>query len=317
MKKLNLEKQFEVNENSLKATLKNWNIENFKYSFPKAGVENITVFIDSSKGDFVLRVYRNEGVNFIEEIKKEIEFMNFLSLKGIKVPGILQNNLGNLISEALINGINWYSILMVKVSGSTPKSYTNELLKQLGEELAQVHIASLEYSRNLNWRFFSREEEWDKLEIEDTKSKDAANLIQKARGFAFDTELDLPKAIIHNDITKANLMAEGDQLTAILDFEGIKYSYLINDLGVIIWGVLFSIFKGKIPKDSVEVLIGSYSKIRPLTNNEKFYLKEAVKFRNYQLAYMDFALNDEQGLEDEIFMERVIEFYDWSSFIDK
>lgn len=306
MVKLKADKQFAVTEEKLKQILKSWRIHNFTHTLPKAGKENITVFINADDEEYVLRVYRNEGIDFINTIEKEIRFINYLSSKKIKVPEIINTNKSELINTTTIDGITWYSILMKKIDGQTPEKYTPGLIKDIANELAKIHLASLQYDVQ-DEPFFDREDEFDRVEFESISDKKTRDLISRAKSFKLDTDLNLPKGLIHNDITRVNLMEKEGKLKAILDFEGIKHSYLVNDIGVVLWGLIRNISTGKLSKDVIHTFLDTYSNIRPLTVDERKHLKQSIKFRNYQLAYMDYVLGD---VTDEIEMEKLIDEFD-------
>lgn len=110
-----------------------------------------------------------------------------------------------------------------------------------------------------------------------------------------DTHLDptMDKALIHGDIYWDNLVFQGEELAAVLDFEEACFYFRLFDLAMCMVGCCAR--NGKFDRDLVRALVRGYETAFPLSDREKAQLTVFVvyaaaagafwRFRQYNIRY--------------------------------
>jgi Ser/Thr protein kinase RdoA (MazF antagonist) len=89
---------------------------------------------------------------------------------------------------------------------------------------------------------------------------------------------NLPVGFTHQDIKPENIIARGNQISGILDFDNAYYGVLLHDITTsIIW---WCFKKNKLDRKLLRSFLQGYESVRPLTYNErKLLLTDGLKFR--------------------------------------
>ena len=76
----------------------------------------------------------------------------------------------------------------------------------------------------------------------------------------------LPVQLVHHDFRAANLIWDGEQIAAVLDFEELRWGYRVEDLAwaAVHLGTLFHDW-GPVPEEVHAVFLGAYRAEEPLT----------------------------------------------------
>ena len=82
---------------------------------------------------------------------------------------------------------------------------------------------------------------------------------------------DLPTGLIHGDIWYKNVLFEGKDITALLDFHSPLQECLIYDLGTILKGIYFSKHREN-SDEKFNAFLSAYQKMNPLSQKEIEYL---------------------------------------------
>lgn len=280
--KLEPEYQFAVTEEAVAAILLQYGLKLLSMEVVPSGIENATLFVKTNGGDFVLRVYRR-GKKKEEEILLELDFMAFLQKNGIPLPNIIKTTAGTRIASYTDNIATWHSILMERMIGSEPKKYSAGLLKNMAVAHARMHQlgisflstqkgALVHFSDGLDAEGLLRHVDMSKI----TKPE-VRELLTGVKNFKVALPKELPHGFNHLDYDQANVLAEGDTLTAILDFEDLRNSPIAVCLGYTLWSV-FALTGGA---ESVREYLKHYQTVRPLQQIELASLKDVMMFRNY------------------------------------
>ncbi|MBA3469396.1 MAG: phosphotransferase [Herpetosiphonaceae bacterium] len=96
---------------------------------------------------------------------------------------------------------------------------------------------------------------------------------------------DLPQGLAHNDYRAANLLFQGSDLRAILDFEELGWSYWVDDVawGAVFLGTRYRDWGPLAPAVRAAFLTG-YTAIRPLTAAEQTILPALLALGSIALA---------------------------------
>ena len=89
---------------------------------------------------------------------------------------------------------------------------------------------------------------------------------------------NLPSGAIHEDLGKRHILWQKNKIIAIVDFDRSYYGKLILDLGEACRGWCFIDNWKKWSNKNFQALINGYQNKRKLTQLEKKYLVDAVKF---------------------------------------
>lgn len=74
----------------------------------------------------------------------------------------------------------------------------------------------------------------------------------------------LPKGVIHGDLWQKNILFEGDEISAVLDFTSAMYDLLLFDLA----GLFKSIYFSNNSEEHFDALLSKYQMARPLLEEE-------------------------------------------------
>ncbi len=87
-------------------------------------------------------------------------------------------------------------------------------------------------------------------------------------------ETNFEKGIIHGDLYYDNTLFNNNHLSTVLDFEQAGIGEYLLDLGISLSGTCLE--KGRIISPLVNSYLSGYEAVRPLTNDERKYLDQAI-----------------------------------------
>ena len=305
MIKISPEKQINPTKENISLILFDWNISDFEMEIIPYGVENTSIKIVTPDGKYVLRVYQ-QGEKTVEKIQEEADFVDFLYQENLPVAKLIPNKNNASITVTNINGINWASILMIFLEGEHLEKYNQAKVKQIGEAMAKMHLASQKYvqQKNIHITISSYENELlYKLDITKIKNKDVLGFLERAKKVKAIIG-NYPAAIIHSDLTAINMLFAEDKLNGILDFNNILYRYLIEDVAVTAWHIL----KKNKSAELIKPFIRAYEFFRPLLPQEKKSLIDFMLLRNCFIGPVEIHLwgENSQQVKDILEAEKKI-----------
>lgn len=244
--------EFNVTHDNLALMLGAYGVKEFKFHQLHNGSSSYTFLIKVREKVVVLRIYK-KGKKDDAQIKNEFTFINFLSARGINVPHVIKNLKGEIVSRTMIDKTSWQYILMPYESGQHPKTYTTSLIQNMAKIQAKVHKLGLDYASQ------------QKEQKSEPKRKGMLSLLLHPA----------PKGFSHFDFDASNILVDGDTITCILDFEGMRYDPLI----VCVFFTLTRIYDSQTSLKDLQLYLGQYQNIRPLNIFEKTILSFALVLR--------------------------------------
>jgi Ser/Thr protein kinase RdoA (MazF antagonist) len=204
------------------------------------GVENKNYLVETGEQAYVLRVYSRQhattGLREKADIAFELDFMEHVRKQGVPTPAVIENFAGAKITEMWEDGKMHYSVLFSCMPGREAPAYNAENARSMARTLIDMHKASQAYPNHSVRRWpgdmvgsslaYYRENRGltglhaDKL---DSLYTQAAGAYRKIKSQS------LPTGIIHGDIKLENVLFEGDCVSAVLDFDDYRESYLLEE----------------------------------------------------------------------------------------
>ena len=301
--KLEPEKQFNSDFQSVASLLRNYSLELKTYAAATSGIENTTLIASSDAGKCVVRIYRL-GKKSKNEITVELDFMEHLLSGGVKVPRILHNTQGTSITEFEQRGAKWQAIVMDYIAGQHADIYTTKLLIGMAQTQARMHVLSSDYvapadaaaeDDTLREQFFLPQ-----IDVRTITDGSLRSFLQRATDYCVPLDTSLPRGLCHLDYDKDNIIANNDAIAAVLDFDDLAMAPFVVCLGYTLWHV-----RRYGSKKMAELYIEEYEKIRQLSSLEKSYICKVMLFRHYMISDLK-ILNghtNEQEVADYIALE--------------
>jgi homoserine kinase type II len=244
-----------------------------------AGTINSNFLLDSDRGRFFLRV--NEGKSEAD-VAWEAQVVTALADRGVITPKPIAARDGRPYA-AIIAGdhaaaTKWASAFAWRAGHHLDaESVTPHHAHAFGRALAQLHVAGLELPAD--WRRTSiydhahLVDRFARIEREhDPQLTSARDTLRAELAFA---EASAPiraaatHGLIHGDLFRDNVLWDGDQISAILDFEQASGGSLAYDVAVCINDWCWS-ERDRAPRIELATeLLAGYRSVRPLTDADR------------------------------------------------
>lgn len=231
------------------------------------GLGNGNHFVTADKGEFVLRILKNQT---LDGIKNEISIETQLATVGVITPKLLAGPESKFYAE--IEGS--YITCSKRIEGKHPELATEDISRKIGITLARFHAAvtQLPFAGN-SWL------------IPEAANREISNLPQDALGSEIKAQAEsslgilgayLPRGFIHGDLHFGNLLLTEEGEIAIFDFEDAGENILILDIAM----SALSLYDHNETADEelLTSLIGGYESIRQLTPLEKQNIAKAIQY---------------------------------------
>jgi Ser/Thr protein kinase RdoA (MazF antagonist)/O-antigen/teichoic acid export membrane protein len=233
---------------NLQMLLRTYPIQDFEAKILASGGNSQTFLIRHDDITQVLRIYR-KNKRTKEQIEQEIAFTQFLGECGVPVPTFVPSTNGQLLSEHRIKDTPRYYLLMEFEPGIHPSHYNKDLLLQMAQTQASIHIHGATFAQ--------------------TQSRlHGSSIFDRVLRF-------LPKGFSHCDFDATNILVNNQKLTCVLDFEGIRQVPFVSCL----FFTLTRIYDLQPSKKDLEFYVAAYQTSRKLTALEKFVIKAALAAR--------------------------------------
>ena len=234
------------------------------------GIENTNYFVDTDQGQYVLTLF--ERLSF-EQLPFYLHLMKHLAQRGIPVPDPVADAKG-----AIVHRLKGKPAAVVnKLRGHSELAPTPAHCAGVGDMLARLHLAGLDYSRRqpnlrgLSW--------WNDTVpvVKPYLSEAQRSLIEGELAYqnhiaASPSYASLPRGVIHADLFRDNVMFEGGQLTGFFDFYFAGCDIFVFDIGICLNDWCIELGSGKLDQIRADAFIQAYQKVRPLTPQERTLL---------------------------------------------
>ena len=310
MQKLEPHNQINSAHDSIARILNEYAISDFTFKPINEGISNTSFVVEDQKNKYVLRVYAQDSKTS-DEIIFEIDFQDYLREHGIPIPLIYKNTLGEELSIVEIDGKQWQCILMQFVEGKSVTVHpSSELISELAQLQAKIHILGVEFAKTKDktTKVLSdlQDSIAEKLTDIPVKTKEVLDFIERAKKYRYHLDENLPYGYNHLDIDfDGNVLVKDHKVSAIVDFDDLKYSPAVVCLGYSLWNILDD--EGV---NSMKYYLSEYRKIRPLNSLEMEALPHVIFFRNYVIGLIRLMLWEEdtpiEDIESLIKLEKEI-----------
>jgi homoserine kinase type II len=228
-----------------------------------AGSENSNFFVSLEQGEFVLTLIERGPSS---DLPFFIELLDVLHGAGLPVPYALRTDKG----EALRSLAEKPALLQPRLAGKHVHEANPHHCQEVGSLLARIHLATREQvlerqsDRGLDWML--NEGPSLALQLPDAQLpllRDALAEIQtlKLRILA------LPRATLHADLFRDNVLFDGNHLAGVIDFYNACSGPMLYDLAITLndW---CSREDGSLDSKRAQALLGAYAGLRPFTAAE-------------------------------------------------
>ena len=274
------------------------------------GIENTNYFIDTDQGQYVLTLF--ERLTF-EQLPFYLHLMKHLATHGIPVPDPVPDSQGNLVQ--MLKGKP--AAVVNKLRGHSELNPTPAHCACVGEMLARLHVAALDYPRQqpnlrgLNW--------WNETVplvlahlTADQRSLILSELAYQNHIAGSSAYRSLPRGAIHADLFRDNVMFENGQLTGFFDFYFAGCDAFLFDIGICLNDWCVDLESGTLHTARANAFMSAYQRIRPLITQERLLLpamQRAGALRFWLSRLWDFHLPREAAMlkpHDPGHFERVL-----------
>lgn len=249
-----------------------------------AGSVQTNMLVVTTKGEFVLRSYRNRSIS---SVMFEIELINFLKKHAFPCPGIIKNQDKEYISECKSK----LYVIFEFIEGRHIKKPSSKQQSQLIRKVAEMQNILKNYtSLHIKSRWNYSPKLCTKLARKEARKVNTPDAEEKLKWLKKEVvKLKLPKSlpmgICHCDFHYANILFKNGIFSALLDFDDANYTYKTYDLVSLIEPFTFSWNNWKkytlndnvLDFNKTKKVVREYDKYRKLSNIEKKYLFDVYK----------------------------------------
>jgi len=197
------------------------------FSVMDGGLENTSYCVETSSGRYVLTLWDQKSFELVTNLANLLVYLTGLGIRTSRVVVPPIEPLVVLHDEKPVMFKHY-------VEGAVRSKLTGNLLTQLGEEMARLHkIAAPAYVPN---SFPYGRRHFSEVTNSNLDHDFIGWLSEKSRYLQERIPQQLPMALIHGDLFFDNVIVQGDQLRAIIDFEEVSRYYRNFDLGMAIVG---------------------------------------------------------------------------------
>jgi homoserine kinase type II len=274
------------------------------------GIENTNYFVNTDQGEYVLTLF--ERLTF-EQLPYYLHLMKHLAAHGIAVPDPVPDARGNIVHRlkgkpaAVVN----------KLRGHSELAPTAAHCAAVGEALARLHLAGLDYPRKQpNLRGLAWWNDTVPVVLPELGPAQRTlilgelayqNHVAAASGYR-----SLPRGPVHADLFRDNVMFEDGQLTGFFDFYFAGCDTFLFDIGVCLNDWCIDLDSGAQDRPRADAFMAAYQRVRPLTAQERNLLpalQRAAALRFWLSRLWDFHLPREAAVlkaHDPGHFERVL-----------
>lgn len=229
------------------------------------GVENSNYLLTTTKDRYILTIYEKR-VNPVD-LPFFLGLMQHLAKKNIPCPTPIADAKGTLLQTIKSRPAAIVSFL----EGKGVKHIRNHHLEALGEQLATMHLAGMDFPlrRDNNFSLEFWQNTFRKLEAraDEVKLGLKDEIRQQLAWLSENWPSNLPSGVIHADLFPDNVFFQHEHLSGLIDFYFACNDFLAYDLAICMNAWCFE-GHGELNITKARLLVSAYHKIRPLTQAE-------------------------------------------------
>jgi len=197
------------------------------FSVMDGGSENTNYCIETNSGKYVLSLYDQKSLKHVTNLASLLVHLTDHGIRTSRVVMPLEEPIVILHDQKPV-------MLKRHVDGDITANLTGNLLVQLGEEMARLHeISAPSYLP----KSFPYGRSYFPEVIDSNLDHTYINWLSEKNSYLQKRiPRNLPMTLIHGDVFCDNLIVQGDQFMAIIDFEEACHYYRSFDLGMVIVG---------------------------------------------------------------------------------
>ncbi|HEY4956708.1 MAG TPA: homoserine kinase [Caldimonas sp.] len=230
------------------------------------GIENTNYFAETASGRYVLTVFERLRAG---ELPFYLQLMKHLADHRLPVPRPYPD-----ASGALLLALSGKPAAVVdRLPGAHHLAPDAADCASVGAVLARMHLAVRDFSlaqpnlRGLDW--------WNATVPVVAPRLDGARAALLEDELAYQRHLaassayaTLPRAAIHGDLFRDNVMFEGSVLAGVFDFYFAGVDCLLYDIAVALNDWCIDLESGRLDEDRADALVAAYQAVRPLESAE-------------------------------------------------
>ncbi len=225
----------------------------------EGGAGNSSYLLQSQQGDYVLTVFDDKSREYVDRLGR---LLLVLEQHDFPTTRLLQPEQGCMTAMYGDKRV----MLKEYIAGDVCRDLSLAMLSQVGASMAKLHqleipdqLLEREHPYGLHW--------FGSVIGRNIDPSYESWLAGQIRYLTENIPADVPRGFIHGDLFYDNLLFEGDELRALIDFEETCFYFKAFDLGMGIVGTCRG--DTKVVPEKVAALVAGYQGVRVLEAEEK------------------------------------------------
>ncbi|HUP98095.1 MAG TPA: homoserine kinase [Usitatibacter sp.] len=272
------------------------------------GVENTNYFLTTTTGEYVLTLFEHIPR---ADLPFYVGLMDHLSTHDIVCPAPMRRDDGVMLGD--LNGKP--AVIVTRLPGAPRPRPTVEDCATVGELLAAIHVAGVEYDASLeNWRGAQWRERFAQ-KLAPRLSRAENELIESENRYqALHDDTVLPQGVIHGDLFHDNILWDRQGDPGVIDFYFACDDVLLYDVAIAVndWCVHAD---ASLDRARTDAFLEGYEVRRPLEELERelwpaMLRRAALRTWLGRLGYNHFPRESHMTIEkDHAFSRRLLEHH--------
>lgn len=201
----------------------------------KTGVENTNFLVRTSLKNYILRIYNSKhsirGIRTDGQVRLEHDFIMKSSDESVPVAKPFKSIHGNTYFKNLVDGDFRFISLFEFAKGQSPDKFDAAIASELGVNVNKLMKAGSKFNNPndmpIGHDIVSRAEKLTKQHADDFANVISKRYLKKSTTNNFGK---LRMGLVHGDVKLENVLFKNGTLSAIIDFDDYRYSYLIEEI---------------------------------------------------------------------------------------
>jgi len=264
------------------------------------GLANTNCKLQTTKGTFLLKICDEKQIH---QLKSLVELLMHLKKHGYftSFPVPMKEDPNSFVYIEQSENLRAIIFDFLKGSPKPFRDVTVNVMKELGKAVGKLHmIPPVSYLPEFSMGMAEIEPFLD--EVKGTKFETHNFVIflkeQLQRLKPIVKLNSLPQGIVHGDVFADNVMFEGEQVVAIIDFEEVCQAPYMLDVSMTIVGCCYP--NGILDKSLMDTFLESYNDVRHLTPEEEKLMKEFIDYSLLSIAFWRFRQFNVRTLDQSL-----------------